>query len=147
MSTYLPRAQLSQALIAASFLLVGCASTPEQRIARNSESFNQLPAATQERVRKGEVAVGDAPNIVRLALGEPSRVLQQQSADGVSEVWVYSGNGGPNFSIGLGIGSFGSNIGGGVSTQIPVGGGVGDETRVVFRQQAVVAIERSVANP
>jgi len=62
----------------------GCTS-PATRIRDNPSAFFALDAATQERVRRGEIAVGDTAEIVRLAMGRPLRITD--SPDG--QTWVY----------------------------------------------------------
>jgi hypothetical protein len=110
--------RLGLAAVAAVLFLGGCASTPESRIQRNPEAFAALPSAVQERVRRGAVEIGDTPEIVRLALGEPARVVQRVDArTGASEVWIFLKES-PRISFGFGVGSYGrsSGVGLGVST-------------------------------
>ena len=122
-------------------LISGCASTPADRIARDPQAFATLPAAAQERVRKGQVDIGDSEAAVRLALGEPSRRVQRrEQAGGESEVWIYE-SAGPRFSFSFGVGTAGrhSALGAGVATSTPPR----DEEamRVEFQQGRVVRIE------
>lgn len=78
--------------LSALVFLSGCASTPDRRIAREPELFAQFPEEIQEQIRAGSVALGFTPDMVRLALGDPDRVVSRQTADGRSEVWVYLGS-------------------------------------------------------
>lgn len=68
----------------------GCVSTPARRIAKEPDVFAAFPADVQERVRKGEVDVGFTRDMVRLALGAPSRVVTRRAAGGEIEIWLYT---------------------------------------------------------
>ena len=69
-------------------LLTACA-TPLSRIERNPQAFAQLPADQQERVKLGEVGVGFDETATRLAVGEPDRISQRETAEGRVRVWIY----------------------------------------------------------
>lgn len=69
-------------------LLAGC-NTTEQRIRQKSEVFTSLPAADQERLRKGEVSIGDTPDMVFIAIGEPDRRIEKRSAENRKVIWIY----------------------------------------------------------
>ncbi len=71
-------------------LAAGCVSTPARRIARHPELFAGYPPAVQAQIRRGEIDIGFTPDMVRLALGEPSRVLARQTAAGATDVWNYT---------------------------------------------------------
>ena len=121
-------------------LLVGC-STPDSRIAGHRASFDKLPAEAQQKIRAGQVDVGFTPEMVRLALGEPDRVFTRRSETGDTEVWGYPDRG-PQFSIGIGLGSGGrhSSVGGGVA--MSTGGYDPEEKiRVEFREGKVTAVD------
>ena len=77
---------LGALLIAAG--LAGC-STPATRIEKNPEVFARLTAAQQDLIKKGQVAVGFDQEMVKLALGDPDRVLSRTDASGTAEVWSY----------------------------------------------------------
>ncbi len=125
-----------------STLLFGCASKPSDRISANRATYDAWPADVQSKVAAGEIAVGFTEAQVRMAMGDPSRVLTRTGKDGTQTVWDYAESK-PGFSIGLGVG------GGGGSTR--VGGGVGVGTggrrelvsRVVFSEGVVDSIETS----
>jgi hypothetical protein len=70
-------------------LLAGC-SSPAKRIHQNPEAFNSLSPGDQQLIREGKVAIGFTPEMVRLALGDPDRVLTRTDANGVSESWSYT---------------------------------------------------------
>ena len=73
-------------------LLSACVSTPASRIAENQDYFDSLPVAAQARIRSGQIETGFTPDMVRLALGEPSRVFVRRQADTPApiEVWLYT---------------------------------------------------------
>jgi hypothetical protein len=73
----------------AVFALAGCA-TPEARIQKNPELFASLAASDQQAIKEGRAALGFTPEMVKLALGDPDRVLTRTDASGVSEVWRYT---------------------------------------------------------
>jgi hypothetical protein len=69
--------------------LAGCA-TPEARIQRNPDLFATLATSDQQTIKDGKAALGFTPEMVKLALGDPDRVLTRTDASGVSEVWRYT---------------------------------------------------------
>ena len=71
-----------------ALLLAGCA-TPEKRIQQNQEVFDALPVAAQARIRGGQIDLGFAPDMVRIALGEPQRRLVRRAAGNDIEIWLY----------------------------------------------------------
>ena len=124
-------------------LLAGCASTPEDRIAKNRGEFAQLPAEVQQAVRVGRVDVGFPESAVRLALGEPARRFERREASGVTEVWIY-GRRGPTFGFGFGVSGGGrhSSVGVGIDATMPRHSSDDDEAmRVEFQQGRVVKVE------
>jgi hypothetical protein len=74
-------------------LLAGCVSTPERRISKNPALFASFPPEIQAKVRKGEIAVGFTPDMVKLALGAPRQVHVRTTAGGETELWTYTGAG------------------------------------------------------
>ncbi|MDR2863631.1 MAG: hypothetical protein LBV54_07160 [Puniceicoccales bacterium] len=75
-------------LFAAALVLCGCSSF-ESRAREHNATFTALPTATQERLRSGDVALGDTPEMVYLAWGEPDRKSTRKNAAGISEQWLY----------------------------------------------------------
>ena len=71
--------------LASLVLLSACSSTPDARIAKNQAVFGNFPAAVQQKIRAGEVDVGFTPEMVRLALGEPTRQFNRQTGAGTAE--------------------------------------------------------------
>lgn len=131
---------LSLALAVIS-LGAGCASSPQSRIKKNQDAFNTYPAAVQAAIQRGEVTAGFTPDQVRLAQGEPDRVLTRTSETGQSEVWIYRERG-PRVGLGLGLGFGGGNVGTGVG--VSTGGRQFDDERlrVVFTGGRVTAVEQ-----
>ncbi len=76
------------ALLGGLALIGGCAS-PEARIGANQELFTRLAPEQQALVREGKVGIGFDKVMVRLALGEPDRVVERTDATGTTEIWNY----------------------------------------------------------
>ena len=135
-------------VITAALLLVGCASTPQDRISKNREIYESFPADVQRKISAGQVDIGFTPDMVALALGKPDQKLTRAEAGGETEVWVYEKHK-PQFSFGVGVGGGsyhsggGSAAGVGVSTTTPPSS---DYMRVAFRDGRVSSVERSVGN-
>lgn len=127
-------------LTMSALMLAASCATPESRIGKHQAVFNSWPADVQEKVRAGKVEVGFTPEMVRVALGEPDRLVTRTTEHGAAEGWVYSDKS-PRFSFGLGLGSaHGSTaVGGGVR----VGDDFRDDEalRVMFENGKVSAIE------
>lgn len=71
-------------------LLAGCETTGgavERRIAEKPTLFASLEPWHQRDVRSGVVNVDDTPDIVYLAVGQPTRTIA--SADGRDVFWIY----------------------------------------------------------
>jgi len=75
-------------MIVAVAALAGC-STPASRIRANPGLFATFAPADQELVRKGEIALGFTPDMVRLALGKPDITSQRITSSGTTETWRY----------------------------------------------------------
>jgi hypothetical protein len=132
-------------VLAALFLaLAGCATTPADRVAQNRSTFDTWPAEVQAKIRAGQVAVGFTEEQVRMALGDPERVITRTTEQGVSMVWAYRHHG-PRFSFGLGMagGNGHTGYGAGVAmTDRPYF--AGDALHVVLMDGKVVSIERAM---
>lgn len=128
------------ALALAALLLAGCAATPTQRIERDPAGFAALPAEQQQRVKEGSVGVGFDTAAVRLAYGEPDRIVERETTEGASQVWVYysvvPGFAGSGY-CGPGIGYYGYNYycRPFVPTQYE------ERTRIVFKDGKVTSVE------
>ena len=73
---------------AAVFGLGGCNSF-ESRAKEKSEVFNSLPSRTQQRLEHGNIKVGDTPDMVYIALGDPDEKRDVDSAAGQQTSWIY----------------------------------------------------------
>ncbi|MDE3083811.1 MAG: hypothetical protein KGJ37_01150 [Verrucomicrobiota bacterium] len=69
-------------------MLASC-STPENRIKKNPAAFDRCTPQQQELIKRGQIALGFDPEMVKLALGDPDRVTTRTDASGQSEVWHY----------------------------------------------------------
>jgi len=76
-------------VVAGLALLAGC-STPQTRIERNPQIFSTLSPSDQDLIKQGKIAVGFTPDMVKLALGDPDRILVRTDATGSNEVWSYT---------------------------------------------------------
>ncbi|MBS0663306.1 MAG: hypothetical protein JSR48_08570 [Verrucomicrobia bacterium] len=73
--------------IALTVLGTGCSSSSiESRIAERAAAFQSLAPENQQAVREGAIAVGFTPDMVYMALGQPS---ERGNAPGGFEVWTY----------------------------------------------------------
>ncbi len=77
---------MSAALAAA--LLGGC-TTPESRIKDSPAVFARLNPDQQALVKAGQIAPGFDMDAVKLALGDPDRILVETNASGSHEIWRY----------------------------------------------------------
>ncbi|HVU24765.1 MAG TPA: hypothetical protein VHE13_11635 [Opitutus sp.] len=127
------------AVVGLALAAAGCANV-ESRVQSHRAAFDSWPAEVQQKVRAGRISLGFTPEMVRVALGEPGQVRTRTTEEGQAEVWVYY-NGGPHFSLGLGVGAGTrhSAYAGGVG----VGEGYREEEllRVIFEDGKVSAIE------
>jgi hypothetical protein len=78
----------STAVLLLAALLTACA-TPDTRIERDPATYARLSPEDQAKVKAGNVGVGFDEASVKLALGEPDRVIERESTDGNGKVWVY----------------------------------------------------------
>jgi hypothetical protein len=122
-------------------LLAACSTTPAERIANNPALFDTFPPPVRQKIRAGEVDVGFTPEMVRLALGEPTRIFSRQTESGATELWIYHDNS-PRFSFGVGVGTFGRHSATSVGVSSSTGGYDPEEKmHVEFRNGHVTAVE------
>jgi outer membrane protein assembly factor BamE (lipoprotein component of BamABCDE complex) len=69
-------------------LLAGC-DTPDSRIRHSPDSFARLNPDQQALVKAGRIAPGFDMDAVKLALGDPDRIVVHTDASGQHEVWHY----------------------------------------------------------
>jgi outer membrane murein-binding lipoprotein Lpp len=133
------------AVALAACVLAGCSTSPMSRIDSNRAAYESWPLEVQQAVLSGRVDKGMTPEMVKVALGEPSKVETRDGKTGEEEVWIYSkgskaGNLLNNASI-----STGGSIGGiGVyGPAVPLGGNNAssgeEETDVIFQNGAVTS--------
>lgn len=80
---------LAPALLALLLVGGGCATAQERRARRMPEVVGALPEADRERLMAGRIAIGDTPEMVRVAWGRPDRRSRILRAEGESEVWTW----------------------------------------------------------
>ena len=68
--------------------LAGC-STVDSRIKEQSAVFQGLAPDAQQRIRQGQVAVGDTPDMVYMALGSADERQTKRDAQTSEETWIY----------------------------------------------------------
>jgi hypothetical protein len=121
-------------------LVTGC-STPASRIDSHRAAFEKFPAEVQEKIKAGRVDVGFTPEMVHMAMGEPSRQLTRKTESGDVEVWMFADNK-PQISFGFGLSSGGYHSGSAVGISTSTGGYEADEkARVEFRNGVVESVE------
>jgi hypothetical protein len=69
-------------------LFAGC-NTFQSRARQMSGVYDQLPASEQQRLQRGAINVGDTPEMVYIALGNPDERRDILTADGSQTVWSY----------------------------------------------------------
>jgi hypothetical protein len=121
-------------------LVLSACSTPESRISANQAAFDTLPPEAQQKIRNGQVDVGFTPEMVLMALGEPTKKYVRQTEHDAVEVWSYIKTS-PQFSIGVGAGSYGGGSSSGVGVGTTTGGEVDEKVRVEFRGGRVSVAE------
>ena len=121
--------------------LIGCSTSPMNRIDSNRAKYESWPLEVQEAVLNGEARKGMTPEQVEMALGKPTQVISRSAKEGEDEVWVYRKSAvgstllnNTGVSVGTGIGgvNVGTGIGGGGRRQSP------DEQEVVFGKGVVI---------
>jgi len=129
-------------LCALLLVLVGCATNPAERIAKNRPAFASWPPDVQAKVQAGVVALGFTPEQVQMALGAPDHTFTRTTERGTEEVWAYRDHK-PRISVGLGVVGGGGNTRVGAATVVNSGGPYMDDVlRVVFEGGLVAAIEK-----
>jgi hypothetical protein len=74
----------------AAALLLGACSTINSRINEKSDIYYSLDEATRAKLDQGNIDLGFTPDMVYIALGQPDSKRQRVTADGTTDVWVYS---------------------------------------------------------
>jgi len=79
---------ISIAALAGAVCLAGCNSF-QSRAEEKAAIFDTLPAATQQRLERGVIRVGDTQDLVYIALGYPDETREVTNADGTQPLWIY----------------------------------------------------------
>ena len=79
---------LFAAAVATLAFLAGCNSF-NTRARQMSGVYNQLAPSDQERLQRGIISIGDTPEMVYIALGNPDERRDILNADGTQTTWVY----------------------------------------------------------
>ncbi len=85
------RYPLNWVALLAMVFLGGCASSQMSRIDRNRDIYETWPIDVRQSVLDGKVEPGMTPDMVKVAWGQPSEVVNQGGAG--DEVWVYKKGG------------------------------------------------------
>lgn len=122
-------------VLSLTILFAGCTASPMSRIDAGRAQYESWPLDVQEAVLSGQAKPGMTPEMVEMALGKPSEIVNR----GSDEVWVYRKSSG----LGNALGNSGISLGTAVG---PVAVGTGsvrrrpsnaDETEVVFKNGIV----------
>jgi hypothetical protein len=126
---------------AVALVWLGC-STTGARIEQHREAFDSYPEGVQQNLRNGVIEVGYTPEMVLIALGEPSRKVDVATDDATAQVWTWTHQA-PGVSLSLGgWNALGSHValGSGMTVSDP---GQREEVAIVeFRHGLVHRIER-----
>jgi len=116
------------ALLAAG-LVAGCgASSQMKRIDSNREVYESWPLDVRQAVLDGKAEPGMTPDMVRMALGEPTEVVTRSGPtnSGTDEIWIYrtgGSDGTPPMIVGGPPGSMGGMGGGMGGVSVGLGSG------------------------
>lgn len=139
MKTSLPAALFSACLA----LLGACSPTPSDRIAKNTQAYEQLPKEQQAKVARGELEKGMSPTAVLLAWGEPEQKMAGRMNGKNTERWIYTRSG-AGWAVGLGGGGFrsrDSGVGTGIGVTMPLGSRPPVSYNVLFENGKVIGWE------
>lgn len=85
--TLLPALSLAAGVLALA--LSGC-NTFDRRAEEKAAVFNNLDPGTQQRLKKGEIAIGDTADMVYIAMGNPDERSSTLRENGEHLTWVYN---------------------------------------------------------
>ncbi|MEY4939796.1 MAG: hypothetical protein RIQ93_1531 [Verrucomicrobiota bacterium] len=86
MKSHLVSRLLPAVMLALAF--PGC-NTFKSRAREKSATFDALPNEAQQRLRRGEIDIGDTHDMVYIALGQPDERRETITSDGGQETWIY----------------------------------------------------------
>lgn len=69
--------------------LCGCVSGIEGRIGERAELFSAYSVETQERLRAGQLRLGDDQDAVWFVYGAPNEKVRRMDEHGTAEIWIY----------------------------------------------------------
>lgn len=99
-------------LFAAAVGAAGCASGQMNRIDQHRDIYETWPLETRQAVLDGKVEPGMTPDMVVVAWGKPSEVVQQSNNG--DEIWVYKRGGHPGDVYYPGGAQYPAGMGGGI---------------------------------
>jgi hypothetical protein len=79
---------LAAAVMGTALALTGC-DTFASRARERSATYEQLDTGTQQRLKRGQINVGDNADMVYIALGQPDERRVVTTPDGQSDLWIY----------------------------------------------------------
>ncbi len=75
--------------LACALLLTGCETTIDDRIAARQEAFDMYAPEVKERLRRGQIRLGDDQDAVWMVYGMPNETMRRTDVNGLTEVWIY----------------------------------------------------------
>lgn len=70
--------------------LSGCAvDTIEARIRQRQTVFESYDSPTQERLKRGQIRIGDDADAVWFVYGAPTQKIRRTDKTGLTEIWIY----------------------------------------------------------
>ena len=131
----------------AILILAGCSNRPTSRIDANRALYESWPVEIQSAVLDGRAVKDMTPAMVRMALGEPTRIEPRSGYDKGEETWIYVKSSGsglslPNIGLGGSIGGVGVSSGGrrGGGSRGSGGPSGAEEIQVVFQKGVVTSV-------
>lgn len=122
-------------------LTLAACSGLNSRIKKDQALYDSWPVQTQERLKQGDVRIGDTQEMVRIALGDPDETTVRITEKNKYLVWAYKKST-PAIRLSLGLGSaIGRSVGIGGSVGHTVGGKTRYQTIINFELNKVVRIE------
>lgn len=116
-------------------MVSGCGSAQINRIDKNRDLYDQWPLEVRQAILDGKVEPGMTPQMVEVAWGKPTEVVNRSNAANDEEIWIYRKGGddgtmmmpvgGPSYPGGMYPGTYPGTYPGGV---YPGGTGVGIST-------------------
>lgn len=70
-------------------LLASC-STFESRAKARAATYDSLSPAQRAKLKEGVIELGDTPDMVYIALGEPDEKTEKNSAAKHEQIWIYN---------------------------------------------------------